>query len=194
MITIGLHGGGRMTVTEDGSVDVSQVTPRVLAFGLSHVTRFGGQAGPYSVAEHSVRMFDWAVEEFHGLDGPPLPLLRAILLHDGPECLGEGDTQRFVKLEYGCEGIRKYAHRVAEALWRKHGYGGPWDVQHTRLKVFDIRMGSVEARHFGFPYEPIPAAAYLPRFYRDGGWGYWTPDPWPAKVAEDEFLDRWGRC
>jgi hypothetical protein len=185
MIQIGLHGGGRMHVMTDGSVDVSAVTPDVLAFGLSHVTRFGGQAGAYSVAEHSVRMCDWARRE-----GQDKTVLRACLLHDAPECLGEGDTQRFVKRFYGADGLKRFADSVCRALWVKHLQPDrpesqwTWPVAAATVKEYDEWVGSLEARVFGFPHDPIPDWLDIAA----------TPEPehlWTPYEARRQFLARW---
>ena len=190
MIQIGLQGGGRFTIRED-SCDVSAVTPHVLGFGLSHVTRFGGQAGLYSVGEHSVRMYDWAEKE-----GQDKAILRAILLHDGPECLGEGDHQRYVKRAFFGDGPKKYAHMVCTALWEKYVPSDrplsqwSWDMVHEALRTYDEWIGLLEARAFGFPYsDPVPDwldTSFAPRaedHYR------WTPHE--TRVA---YAERWERC
>jgi hypothetical protein len=188
VIQIGLHGGGRMLVRDDGTVDVSAVTPRVLAFGLSNVTRFGGQAGPYSDAEHSVRMYDWAKAE-----GQSVPVLRAILLHDAAECLGEGDTQRFVKRLFGGEGLKKFARTVTAALWvmycpaRFDATVWGWDeALSPHVKEYDGWIGSIEARAFGFPHEAIPDWLAVPAFA--------VPDPenlWTPFESRRQYLARW---
>lgn len=157
MIQIGLHSGGRMVVRDDDTLDVSQVTPGDLAFGLSHVTRFGGMAGSYSVCEHSVRMYKWAAH-----DGQDKAVRRAILLHDAPECLGEGDHQRFVKRRFFGSGPAVYSHLVCSALWSRFPpldrsvSWWTWDTVYRTLKDYDEWIGSLEARAFGFPHDPIP--------------------------------------
>lgn len=187
MIQIGLHGGGRFIIKDDKTVDVRAVTPQVLAYGLAHVTRFGGQAGPYSVGEHSVRMYDWAKAE-----GQDKAVLRGILLHDAPECLGEGDHQRFVKRAFFGDGVKKYADLVCTALWDEYAPSfrapaiWPWHVIHASVKQYDEWMGSLEARAFGFPHDPIPDwldASFAPR-----GDPY---DRWDTEYTIREFLSRW---
>ncbi len=185
-IEIGLYGGGRFTIRE-GAVDVSAVTPLVLAHGLSNVTRFGGQTpSAYSVAEHSVRMHDWAKK-----DGQDKAVLRAILLHDAPECLGEGDHQRFVKRAFFGDGPHKYASMVCTALWDMHCPRDrppslwTWEGMHDVLQPYDENIGSLEARAFGFPHEPIPDWMDCSH----------APDvPWSADVAKVLYLLRWEKC
>jgi hypothetical protein len=167
MIQIGLHGGGRVSIAKDGRIDVSQVTPEVLAFGLSHVTRFGGQAGPYSVGEHSVRMYEWAKQEKQDK-----AVLRAILIHDAPECLGEGDHQRFVKRAFFSDGPKKFADLVCGALWDAyHPADRPlgqwsWRDMHDALKPYDEWIGTVEATTFGFPHDTLPEYVTVPGIAR----------------------------
>ncbi len=184
MILVGLHGGGRMTVFDDGRVNVESVTPQVLAYGLAHVTRFGGQAGPYSVGEHSVRMFEWARAE-----GQDKAVLRAILLHDAPECLGEGDTQRFVKRQFGAEGIARFAKTVTEALWSLHRPQdrASWSWEDCSVyHKYDEWIGTVEARKFGFPFFELPEWLSVPKCaVPDAG------NPWPPELTIREYLQAW---
>lgn len=193
MIRIGLHGGGEMRVHTDGradAVDVADVTPECLAFGLAHVTRFGGQAGPYSVGEHEVRMWDWAKAE-----GQDKAVLRGIMIHDAPETLGEGDHQRFVKRAFFGDGPAKYSALVCAALWDKFAPSmrapaiWPWVMIHDALKPYDEYMGSLEARAFGFPHDPIPE--WIDGLYAPGS------DPWDRWDASDTinaWLERWEDC
>lgn len=189
MIQIGLNGGGRMRIADDGTVDVSEVTAAVLAFGLSNVTRFGGQAGHYSDAEHTVRMYDWAKA-----DGQDKAVLRAILIHDAAECLGEGDVQRFVKRQYDCAGLKKFARDVTLALWGLHRPAGreTWSYAidcESVVKDYDEHIGMLEARAFGFPHDPIPDWLDL-RFAPTGK----AHDLWTAKEGERQFLASWEDC
>lgn len=180
MIEIGLHSGGRMRVTED-SFDLTEVKLEDLAFGLSHVTRFGGQYGPFSVAEHSVNLCRWAKQQYHrGYH------LRAILIHDGPECLGEGDVQRFVKRMFDCQGLRAFGDRLVAALWSHFcPEAGPWAYYSTGVKRFDVSGGAVEAACLGAPHD----ATDLPYF--DKSPYYVRPRLIPAEQAREEWLHEW---
>lgn len=183
MIQIGLRGGGRMIVHDDGEIDVSQVTYEALAFGLSYVTRFGGMAGGYSVAEHSVHLFRWAQETNRSVQ-----VKRALLLHDAPECLGVGDVQRFVKKAYA-DRLVEFDKAVTEALWLHFSGGrsfwGTWKGVEPDVKALDVAMGALEAGEFGFPYDPasLPTRWPLSRPVRDRAW--------TATVAESEWLSAW---
>ena len=148
MIRVGLHSGGVMTVADDGTIDVSQVTLWDIAHGLARVNRFGGQTDEtYSVAEHSVRLARWIKE----LGWASNRDRRAALLHDAPECLGVGDVQRFIKRKYA-DTLRDFDARLTLALWDRLGDSVtyPADVIH----VYDSQIGSQEAQWFRFPYEP----------------------------------------
>jgi len=180
VIQIGLHSGGRMTVT-DSTADVSQVTPHDLAYGLAHVTRFGGQAGAYSVAEHSVRLYDWLLARGY------TPSTRlAALLHDAPECLGEGDHQRFVKRAFFGDGPARYADMVCTALWAKFRRTPSCSgaIRHDIIKPFDARLGEAEGHAFGLLTRAAPddeADVFAPsRRVR-----------YSARTVIAEYLKRW---
>lgn len=188
MIQIGLHGGGRMTIHDDKTVDVSAVTPQVLAYGLSYVTRFGGQYGPYSVLDHTNRMYDWAKA-----DGQDKAVLRAIQIHDAPECLGEGDTQRNVKRVFECEGLRSFAKTVTRALWAQYiPVNRPihewyWERLKVPVKDYDEMIGTLECRAFGAPHGPVPDwwdTRFAPTL------GVYDP----PEVQQAGFLRRWREC
>ncbi len=185
MIAIGLCNGKVMTIEDGGLIDLKHVTPDVLAFGLAHVTRFGGMGGAFSVGEHSVRMWDWARHERQDK-----AILRAILLHDAAECLGEGDCQRFVKRAYPSDGLRKFSEAVRDGLWHKYRpREWDWDAVETTVKTYDVNIGSLEARAFGFPHDPIPEWLYAPTVAVP------LPDAlWSAERTEGEYLQRWREC
>lgn len=175
---VGLCTGGTVDVYTDGCVDVSAVQPETLARGLAHVTRFGGQAGAFSVGEHSVNMCRLLLAQ-----GAPVGIheLRACLIHDAPECLGVGDTQRFVKRAYQSPGLTEFDRRLTEALWSHLNPGaGPWSLYAAGVKNTDRAIGSIEAQAFGFPFDP----AELPHFEHSRGPGLPRRDR-PERVAMD---------
>lgn len=176
MIRIGLINGGQVVI-DGGGITCINLTPQVIGHGLARVSRFGGQTPrPYSVAEHSCLMYDWAKRT-----GEPPVVLRAILLHDGPECLGVGDVQRFVKREYA-ESLRAFDRRMNVALWAVLGGNCPWDDVEEKVHWYDSRIGAFEAKAFGFPHEP----ADLP-----GANGPYFPEMWPYTWASAEWAQRW---
>lgn len=187
-IEIGLHSGGRLRVNAAAEIDASEIRPEDLAFGLAHVTRFGGQAGAYSVAEHTCRMHNWAK-----LEGQDKAVLKAILLHDAPECLGEGDTQRFVKRFFGHGGVAVFAQKLTLQLWDRFRPmdRGTWSYRvdcEDLVKHYDGLIGSIEARTFGFPHDPIPEWLVIPRCAEPvrqfQSAEYWT----------QEFMNLWEEC
>jgi len=185
MILIGLHSGGVVRIDpEKKTADVSQVTPHDLAYGLAHVTRFGGQVGAYSVAEHSVRLARWVYEAGHGRRAE-----LAMLLHDAPECLGEGDHQRFVKRAFFGSGPAEYSAMICDALWQRFAPDAPHRFADyvPLVKWFDERLGHAEARALGMPCEgevhPF-AAPHAPR----AGIRY------AARVVISEYMRVWEDC
>ncbi len=168
-IKIGLHGGGRMVVSRehpsaDWVFDVSEVTPQVLAFGLSYVTRFGGQYGAYSVGEHTVRGMRWMQH-----DKQDKALIRGFAIHDAGECLGEGDVQRFVKRHFPSDGLHTYSRLLTLALWGKFCPADRpivewyWDRIKGTVKEYDVNIGILEASTFKAPVvEKLPEWVTVP--------------------------------
>lgn len=162
-LQVGLCTGGTLDVYESGRLDVSRVTAETLARGLSYVTRFGGQAGQFSVAEHSVNMV--RLLRTQRRCHPSHAEVRACLLHDAAECLGVGDTQRFVKHKFQSPALTEFDRALTEALW-VHLCGlhyGPWKWVAAGVKNLDRTIGAIEARVLGFPYDEKE----LPQFDRE---------------------------
>lgn len=149
MIKIGLHSGGILTVDP---IDVSQVAIEDIAYGLSYVTRFGGQAGQYSVAEHCVHLANYWLGITSSVASPVLSRgVRACLIHDAPESLGVGDVNRFIKRRYA-QTLRDFDAELTYALWAKFGLGS-WDECHDAIAPLDEQLGMLESDAFGFPFE-----------------------------------------
>lgn len=151
MIQVGLRTGGTLDIYDDGCIDAFQVMPETLAYGLAHVTRFGGQAGAFSVGEHSVNMVRLLkAQRLY----PTKSMVRACLIHDAPECLGVGDTQRFVKRRFQSPKLTEFDHDLTLVLWQNLCPDcDPWHHLTCGLKNLDVTIGAIEARHFGFPHD-----------------------------------------
>ena len=182
MITVGLCNGRTMTIKPDRTFDLTQVTPFVIGHGLARVNRFSGQTQyPYSVAEHSVHLYDWAKRN---RERPAV--LAGLLIHDGPECLGVGDVQRFVKRQYA-ETLRGFDHDLTVALWQqlKPIWASciPWDHVEETIHRYDSQIGSAEAAEFGFPYTEgdLPDDSNYPDL----------PLCWNHEYAQREWIKRW---
>jgi hypothetical protein len=189
-----------LIIADDDTIDARQVTPYVIAHGLSHVSRFGGQTVlPYSVGEHSVRLHDWADR-----NQEPAPVRFALLLHDAPECLGVGDVQRYIKRRYAAS-LRVFDDALCTTLFRQFwptwwGDAAPgrgdatMEHLHDRVRQYDAPQGAFEAKCFGFDHDEKELLLPL-------GWnGPWvidalnTPDFWSPRKTRDEWLARFEEC
>lgn len=177
MIQIGLHSGGILTVDP---IDVSQVRVEDIAYGLSFVTRFGGQAGQYSVAEHCVHLANYWLGTTSSVAKAVLRRgVRACLIHDAPESLGVGDVNRFIKRRYA-QSLRDFDAELTEALWARFGVGS-WDECHEAITPLDEQLGMLESDAFGFPFDREKCE-----------WEYdFTPDWWSPAEAEYRWLQLW---
>lgn len=136
-----------------------------IAHQLACCNRFSGAlAGPYSVAEHSVRVSRL-------LNGPDA---LAGLLHDSSEAY-LGDVPTPLKRMPAWDGYRAAEARLQAAVYAK--YGPPaWDAE--KVHRADVRMLHSEAWWLS-DVRPAWAESYLciPRF-----------EPWTWRVAENLFL------
>lgn len=181
VLQVGLGTGGTLDVYDTGAIDASKVTPETLAQGLSYVTRFGGQCGAFTVGEHSVNMARWAWSQWHRG-----PVIRACLMHDAAECLGVGDTQRFVKRMFQSPALTDFDHRLTSALWANLNPGAPeWSTFTTGVKRFDVSIGAIEAAHFGFPYDPKDLPYFNKKPY------VCVPRKAPPEQVQREWLQLW---
>lgn len=121
------------------SLDLSQLTPERVAWGLAHVNRFCGAAGSYSVAEHSAILAGTTKGRESVL---------AALLHDVDECLGLADAHGWLKKRF-CPDLKAFATRLKDEAWRVlvGGQLPGWES----VKTFDGWLGDWEAKCFGFP-------------------------------------------
>src|ERR1700721_1061916 len=178
MMQIGLHSGGILTVDP---INIDQLTVEDIAYGLARVSRFGGQAGAYSVAEHSVRLARyWADDHSAARSGFLSAGIGGGLLHDAPEALGIGDVNSFIKTQYAIA-LRDLDSELTEAIWDRFSAGYKWCAIHDGIKPYDTRLGTWEAQCFGFPHDAskLPSKK-LPR-----------PTIWSHRKAERLWLGGW---
>lgn len=166
-----------------------------IARGLSNVTRFSGQGGFYSVAEHSVRGAAHA-------DDPRVAY--EFLLHDGAEAYMGGDMVKpIVEI---LDDYRELRERMQQCI--RERFGLPREMTGA-CKEIDVRMLVTEAPvifnhadewwkepHFPRPYEGewIKFASRLkvgddrdePEFARPLDMQFWPP-----RMAERRFLQRY---
>jgi len=115
-----------------------QFTLADIAGALSKICRFGGQVGKfYSVAQHSVLCADQAM-----LDGLPLSVRRAALMHDAAEAF-TGDIVKPLKVML--PEFAEIERRVEYVVNLKYGLlTGPYDWD--RVKEIDRAMLMAERR------------------------------------------------
>lgn len=115
-----------------------------IAFSLSHINRFTGHVGGYSVAQHCVLIAEQMIK-----DGLPSDVVLAGLLHDAPEAY-IGDVSAPLKRhlpEY--KSIESVYHAVIDDFFGV-------DTESCMVKEYDLRMLVTEARSFGMPLEKFP--------------------------------------
>lgn len=158
---IALHGGAIHEIGKDFTPDIE-----VIAFALSHINRFTGHVGPYSVAQHCV-LTSRAIDNQHfALDA---------LLHDAPEAY-IGDVS--APLKRHLPEYRKLEDHYHGVIDRHFGV----DTRRQEVREADLRMLVTEAQRFGLPMAHFPGALpYSPRTLK----GVWGPER-----ARGEFMDR----
>lgn len=133
-----------------------------IAFALSHINRYTGHVGQYSVAQHCVLVAEQLPDELK-LSG---------LLHDAPEAY-IGDVSKPLKnLLPDYQKIEQWYHEQIDILFGV-------DTEHHAIKEADLRMLITEASAFNLPLDEFPnAAPYDINF-----------EPWPPEVARLKFLE-----
>lgn len=175
--------------------DISRVTIRDIAHGLSQVNRFCGQTDrPYSVGEHTVHLFEWMTDL-----GPFDPVsMRRVLLHDCAEALGVADCHGALKKAIAPR-TRKFEHALEAAVFDSIGHQEStrgacfWyataekHLSEADLKRFDHMIGNWEARMFGFPTDEDATATGTAHHRR------LPPDPkfWDPVTTSRNFLYCW---
>lgn len=188
--------------------DLLAPTPEMVDFivdipgALSRLARFTGhvEAGPYSVAQHSVLGADAVLRETSRPD-----LAVAFLLHDAHEAyIGDIATPiaQALAISVDAEGrgtinpaipfqLAAMKTRVDAAIWRAAGLPWPRSAEITALiKVYDLRMLATERRHLLGP-SPLPWGANVENAEPLPSLGKIKVWPWPR--AADEFRERLDR-
>lgn len=123
-------------------VDVSMVTPEVLAYGLAGISRFAAHVRPRTnVACHSyhVSIFAECVAASFGED-PFMASLQG-LLHDASDALGFGDIPGHLKRHPAYAGVWAAEKRTQEAIYQR------WNLPVHKMKSVeeaDKRMQATE--------------------------------------------------
>ncbi len=132
-----------------------------IAFALSHINRYTGHVGQFSVAQHCVMVSQQLPEELK-LSG---------LLHDAPEAY-IGDVSKPLKAllpEY--QQIEQFYHAEIDQQFNV-------TTEHPAIKEADLRMLITEAKAFGLPLDEFPKVAPFNI----------EVERWTPKQAEQIFL------
>lgn len=137
MSFIQLCNGEKHTFLESFVPDI-----RAIAFSLSHINRYTGHAGQYSVAHHSILVANEL----------PDNLKLAGLLHDATESYINDLSKPLKEIlpEY-CRIEKHYADTISEYF--------DVDLDHELIKKADLRMLVTEGKSFGFDL--------IPKYYPD---------------------------
>ena len=116
-------------------------TPDIISIAkaLSHINRFNGHVGQYSVAQHCVLV---ALEL-------PKDLRLSGLLHDAPEAYIGDVTSPLKKLLPDYQELENYYHRVIDSHFGVF-------TQHQAVYEVDLRMLMTEVKTFGLGAEGFP--------------------------------------
>lgn len=142
-----------------------QFTPDIesIASALSHINRFNGHVGQYSVAQHCVLVAEQLPREFM-LDG---------LLHDAAEAYIGDVTAPLKSLLPDYQPLEERYHDVIDAVFGI-------TTRCPKVREADLRMLLTEAISFGLSTEGFPdVEPYDFKIER-----------WPPKVARAVFIER----
>lgn len=141
----------------------------VIAYALSHLNRYAGHVGQYSVAQHCVHASH--------LIGPE-HLRMSALLHDAPEAL-YGDISSPLKRFLDSDDLRGLESFYHDQVDEKYCVL----TRHADVKHCDLRLLVTEAKAFDLPLHFFPD--FEPYDY--------DIVRWSPKVAEQAFLDQFER-
>ena len=119
-------------------------TPNIetIAFALSHINRYTGHVGTYSVAQHSVIVAQRL----------PDSLKLSGLLHDAPEAY-IGDVSAPLKRHLpDYKKIEAFYHKIIDDYFMVN-------TEHRLIKEADVRVLITEARSFGILTDDFPNVA-----------------------------------
>jgi hypothetical protein len=150
-----------------------------IAFALSHINRFCGHVGTYSVAEHSVRV----AGHVEALDCVVASIVRAALIHDAHEFALQ-DIPSPLKAMPAMAGYRELVEATDVAIYAHFGLGQ--FRKHPAIREADLAMLAAERRDLlgdeladEWQWLPEPACEAIV--------------PWSPAKAEREFLAAWRR-
>ncbi|MBS7792194.1 hydrolase [Roseococcus sp. SDR] len=168
-----MHSGFCVDLLEP---DLAELTLRDLATCLSRLPRFLGhtRGGPiYSVAQHCVLMAQMMAEE-------PLPLRRAVLLHDAHEAM-IGDIISPVKKLLGPALVDVVERPIIAAIHARFGLAEEL-IGHPAIKRADLQMLAAEKRDLlapsAWPWPDLPSCDHVPQI-----------TPWQPADAYWRFLN-----
>ncbi len=140
-------------------------TPNIetIAFALSHINRYTGHVGQYSVAQHCV------------LVAQQLPdhLKLAGLLHDAPEAYIGDVSAPLKKWLPDYQQIENFYHAVIDDHFKV-------ETENPDIKIVDVRMLITEAKSFGILTEDFPQQVEPYKF---------DVTPLPPELAYVEFME-----
>lgn len=144
----------------DLSGDKFDLPIKTIAYHLSHINRFNGAVGQYSVAQHCVQVAALL----------PANLKLAGLLHDATEAVLCDVPAPLKRMLPDYQAIENRLQDAVDARFKVK-------TRHKRVREADLSMLAAEARDFGLDLGPLgfePVSA--------------TIKPWPAKTAEQAWL------
>lgn len=141
---------------------VEGVEPWVMAKALSHINRFCGHAGAYSVAQHCVYVASKLPDDLK-LSG---------LLHDAHECL-IGDIPQPVKQMLNSQVLEQIDAAFMYSIDRRFGT----ITRHKLVREADLRALMTEGKAFGLALDPSIAEPYDD-----------VIEPWPPEQAAEMWL------
>lgn len=160
---------GKVVNLEHPSFDMIEMED--IATALSNICRFGGHVETfYSVAQHSVLVALLAI-----IDGAPLNVVQAALMHDAAEAY-LGDVIKPLKIKLG-DAYREYELEFEDVIFTK------FEINEEALqsvKVFDKMALELE---YEYLRKNIPE-----RFEAVFKTKYTYPTIWDSKKAKVEFL------
>lgn len=176
------------------SVTTDNIQLRDIAYQLSHITRWVGSIGQYSVAQHSVLLARHALNATEvgqypkGIYPPSIEkreaFARALLFHDAEEYITNdipGPLKTFFPL------LKEYGDYLRALIWRKYDIHKEW---YPHCKEWDRRILFNEAEWAGMGRDGVTlefGEGITPTLDLGIGTG------WSPREAEQMFLDTFTR-
>lgn len=126
-------------VDANGNLAIFTLSIDVIAYALCHINRYTGHAGSYSVAQHSIHVYQQA--KFLYPDDYKLQL--SALLHDATEAYVNDISAPLKTLLPDYKRVEKHCHSVIDNHF-------DIETESPKIKDIDLKILATEARSFGF--------------------------------------------